>query len=111
MKSPKNFESCLTPYLAGHHTSSPYEWLINQNHIPFDMSSDAHGMYYTMYHEFLDELYELHHQMNMNYYWYSTNNKLATSRNGDETIINENHIKIDKQKLRELKIKEIIDNE
>lgn len=101
MKSPKYFESCLSTHDI---TVSPYEWLINQDHIPFDMSSDAQGMYYTMYHEFLDELYELHHKMNMTYYWYS-NNKLVTS---PIVAYNENHIKIDKQKLRELKIKEII---
>ena len=79
MKSPKYFESCLTTHDV---TVSPYEWLINQDHIPFDMT----------------------------YYWYS-NNKLSSSFNGDESIVYENHIKIDKQKLRELKIKEIIENE
>lgn len=67
MKSPKYFETCLSTHDI---TVSPYEWLINQNHIPFDISSDAHGVYYTMYHEFLDDLYEFHHKMNMTYYWY-----------------------------------------
>lgn len=108
MKCPKYFESCLSTHDP---SVSPYTWLINQDHIPFDMSSDAHGMYYTLYQEFLDELYELHHKMNMTYYWYTYGGKLATSKNGNEFIINQNHIKIDKQKLRELKINQVINHE
>jgi hypothetical protein len=44
------FEDCIIVDGYNKH-SSAYEWFINQEYIPFDMSSDAHGMYWTMYHE------------------------------------------------------------
>ena len=41
-------EKCFYPPFEKQKRSL-YEWFINQNHIPFDMSSDAYGTYYFIY--------------------------------------------------------------
>ena len=68
-----NFEECINVNDYSKHKSL-YEWFINQEHLPFDMSSDAHGTYWTMYHEFLKEL-EQKYQKNGDKYWCKNQNK------------------------------------
>jgi hypothetical protein len=91
------FEDCI----ESNSGKSVYEWLINQDHIPFDMSSDAHGMYWTFYQEFLKDIQYLYYKTGSKYYWYSKG-KLVHDEGDDE--ISGDSIKIIKEKLRSQKI-------
>jgi hypothetical protein len=101
----KEFEKCIKPSDKKHH-NSVYEWFINQDHIPFDISSDAHGMYYTLYNEFLDELYKLYFKTGHTHYWYYKSKLVSTGF--ELNLIKLNSISIDKNEIRELKINQLI---
>ena len=81
---------------------SPFEWFINQEHIPFDISSDAQGLYYNLYHQFLKELYHLYLKTNSKYYWFTKEGKLIGDEGSD--VISANHIRLNKSLLRNLKL-------
>ena len=83
-----------------------YEWFINQEHIPFDMSSDAHGMYYTMYNEFLKEIEKKYIECGDNYYWFTRTGQLVSDE-GHE-VISSNGVKINKTKIRDWKLSQIL---
>jgi hypothetical protein len=91
---------------------SPYEWFINQKHIPFDISSDAHGLYYKLYHQFLEELYHLYLKTNSEYYWFNQNGKLIGDKESQVTRyeISSNNIRINKHLLRDIKLEELLKN-
>lgn len=97
-------ESALEPH-ESEKFKSPYEWFINQPHIPFDQSSDAHGTFYTLYQKFLQELSELHLKTGSEHFWFTKEGKLI----GDEgsNVISSNSIKINKQKLRHIKLEQL----
>jgi hypothetical protein len=78
-----------------------FTWFINQDHIPFDMSSDAQGMYYQLYQEFLQELYKLSLSAKGSYFWFNEG-KLVNC--GGSDIISINSIYMDKVLLRDFKI-------
>jgi len=82
---------------------SVYEWLINQDHIPFDMSSDAHGTYYQLYQEFLKDINELYYKTGATYYWYHKGKLYADSSSKPH-----DSVKVDKNKLRDLKLIELL---
>jgi hypothetical protein len=84
-----NIESAITTTNTNHR--SVYEWLINQDHVPFDMSSDAHGTHYQLY-------------------WYTKGKLHADSRGQDHlaTTILLDSVKVDKNKLRDLKLIELL---
>ena len=84
---------------------SVYEWLINQDHVPFDMSSDAHGTHYQLYQEFLKDINELYHQTGATYYWYAKG-KLYVDTSSLPNL--SNSVKVDKNKLRDLKLIELL---
>ena len=84
---------------------SVYEWLINQNHIPFDMSSDAHGTHYQLYQEFLKDINELYHKTGATYYWYHKGELYADSSSNPPL---HDSVKVDKNKLRDLKLIELL---
>lgn len=96
-----NIESAITT----NNNQSPYIWLINQDHVPFDMSSDAHGTYYQLYHEFLKDIKELYQQTGNTYYFY-IKGKLHSDKGNP--VIPVNHIKLDKSKLRDIKLIELL---
>jgi len=99
------FEDCID--VAFHSRFSDlYEWFINQDHIPFDMSSDAHGMYYTMYNEFLKEIEKKYIQCGDKYYWFTKSGELVS--NGGSVIISSNSVYIDKSKVRQWKLENIL---
>ncbi len=104
------FEDCIDANFEN--KISLFEWFINQEHIPFDMSSDAHGMYYTMYMDFLKEIEKKHYITGDEYFWFSTAGKLLSTKHtiilGGVHSISSNYIRINKQKLRELKIEQIL---
>lgn len=102
----KELENCIEVQHIERKYHNVYEWLINQDHIPFDMSSDAHGMHWTFYTEFLKDLYELYCKTGDQYYWYS-NGKLESDKGRD--VISSNSIKIDKVKIREFKLNYLLD--
>jgi hypothetical protein len=87
--------------------SSVYEWLINQDHVPFDMSSDAHGTHYQLYHEFLKDINELYHETGATYFWYHKG-KLQHSESRDLAGLLGDSVKVDKNKLRDLKLIELL---
>lgn len=98
------FEDCIDlQFIKEYH--SAYSWLINQDHIPFDISSDSQVMYWTFYTEFLKDLYELYCETGDKYYWYS-NGELQSDRGRD--VISGNSIKIDKSKVREFKLNQLL---
>lgn len=102
------FEDCfdLVGYNENSKPISLFEWFINQGHVPFDMSSDAHGTYYVMYHEFLKNLEELYFETNHTYFWFTKNGVLTSS--GDMAIISVYSIKVNTAKIREYKLQEIL---
>ncbi len=83
-----------------------YEWFINQEHIPFDMSSDAHGMYYTMYREFLKEIEKKYIQCGDKYYWFTKSGELVS--NGGSLVVSSNSVYIDKAKVRQWNLENIL---
>jgi len=99
-----DFQDCIIP---SDDKKSTYEWLINQDHIPFDMSSDAHGMHWTFYQEFLKDIQELYTKTGDKYYWYARGGKLISD--GGSQIISSNSVRIDITKLRNKKIDFILD--
>jgi len=86
---------------------SPFEWFINQEHIPFN-SSDDYKLYLPLYHQFLQELHQLHLETNSEYFWFTNKGKLM----GDAGVYvsPSNNIRINKQKLRDIKLEEILKN-
>jgi hypothetical protein len=99
-----DFQDCIVPT---DDKKNAYEWLINQDHIPFDMSSDAHGMYWTFYQEFLKDIQQLYYKTGDKYYWYTQSGKLVSD--GGSQVISSNSVKIDIVKLRNQKIDFILD--
>lgn len=99
----KYIEECLKPNESKY--SSPYEWFLNRNHIPFDLSSDAN--YYHLYNEFLDDLYELYLKTGSNYFWYKTTGELDCNYKQD--LVPGEGIYLKKELLRDAKIKSIFE--
>lgn len=96
----------ISEAVTAHNDQSLYEWFINQEHIPFDMSSDAHGTYYVLYQQFLEDLNKLYSETGDRYYWFTSRGKLVSDRGSN--LINGNHIRIDKVKLRDIKINSLL---
>lgn len=96
----------ISQAVTARNDQSLYEWFINQEHIPFDMSSDAHGTYWVLYHQFLEDLNKLYSETGDKYYWFNGRGRLVSDRGSD--VINGNHITIDKVKLRNLKLKQLL---
>lgn len=99
----KEFEDCVELGYDGY--SNVYDWFINQDHIPFDMSSDAHVMYYTLYVRFLDDLYKLYSETGDQYYWYNKGNLVSDK---GSYVISSNSILVNKSKIREYKINQLL---
>lgn len=91
--------------LCNYKDQSPYEWFINQNHIPFDISSNAHA-YLNLYHQFLEELYKLYLETNSEYYWFTKSGKLIGDAGLD--VISANNIRLNKSLLRDIKLEELL---
>lgn len=83
-----------------------FSWFINQEHLPFDMSSDAYGTYLTLYNEFILELNKLFNEKRARYYWFTQNGRLISDASFD--LISLNHIKVNEAKLRDIKLDEIL---
>jgi hypothetical protein len=99
------FEECIDVNFESK-GSDLFEWFINQDHIPFDMSSDAHGMYYTMYQDFLKEIEKKYIECGDQYYWFTTTGQLVSDEGRE--VISSNSVKIDKSKIREWKLSQIL---
>ena len=106
------FEDCLEiPYtwngsMRKYNSQNLFEWFICQDHIPFDTSSDAHGMYYTMYQDFIKEIENKYQETGDLYYWFTKSGELV-SDGGSETV-SSNSVKIDKSRVREWKLSQIL---
>jgi hypothetical protein len=99
------FEKCIcVPFESK--GSNLFEWFICQDHIPFDMSSDAHGMYYTMYQDFLEEIEKKYTETGDNYYWFTKTGRLVSDEGRED--ISSNNIRVDKSKVREWKLSQIL---
>jgi hypothetical protein len=93
---------------------SPLEWFINQEHIPFN-SSDDYKLYLPLYHQFLQELHQLYLETNSEYFWFTHKGKLMgdavfNAQSPGIYLISSNNIRINKQKLRDIKLEEILKN-
>ncbi len=99
------FEECIDVNFESK-GSDLFEWFINQDHIPFDMSSDAHGMYYTMYQDFLKEIEQKFIKCGDEYYWFTRTGQLVSDEGRE--VISSNSVKIDKSKIREWKLSQIL---
>ena len=93
-------EKCFYPI---NEKNGLFHWFINQEHIPFDMSSDAH---YQLYQEFLQELYKLSLSAKGPYFWFAKYGKLVNC--GGVDLISGNSIYMDKVLLRNYKIDTIL---
>lgn len=91
-------ELALEPYEKKY--KSPYEWFINQEWIPFDLSYTLHQ---TLYQQFLQELYL---KTNSEYFWFTQKGKLMGDAGLD--VISSNSIKLNKQKLRDIKLEQLL---
>lgn len=86
-----------------------YVWFINQEHLPFDMSSDAFGTYLFLWNEFLAEFSMLFQKTGDEYYWFNQSGRLVSDEGSD--VISGNHIRVDKTKLRNLKLEELLNGQ
>jgi hypothetical protein len=98
-----SLEYSLEPSNHLQNIKSPYEWFISQDHLPFDLSQDN---YYTLYEEFLHQLYKLYLETNSTYYWFSLKGELIADKGS--RVISSNSLKLNKQKLRDIKIEQIL---
>jgi len=96
----------IEPAITTTNHKSVYEWLINQEHITFDMSSDAHGTYYQLYQEFLKDINELYHKTGATYYWYHKGKLYADS--SIKPLLDSGVVHVNKNKLRDLKLIELL---
>jgi hypothetical protein len=96
-------EKCFYPLTE---KETLFTWFINQDHIPFDISSDAYGLYYQLYQEFLQELYKLSLSAKGPYFWFTQDGKLVNCGGAD--LIFGNSIYMDKVLLRNFKIDTIL---
>ena len=103
-----NFEECFD-FVGYNQNSKPlslFDWFINQDHIPFDMSSDAHGTHYVVYRDFLKNLQELYNNTGHIYYWFNQKGELFSD--GEIEEISAYSIKLNKMKMRQYKLEEIL---
>lgn len=84
---------------------SAYEWFISQDHIPFDMSSDTHGTYWTLYQDFLSDLEKLYYKTGSDCYFYVRGRLYVYESNN---LLKADHIRLDKAKLRDKKIELVL---
>ena len=96
----------IEPAITTTNHKSVYEWLINQDHVPFDMSSDAHGIHYQLYQEFLKDINELYHQTGATYFWYHKG-KLHGDYSS-KPLLDSGVVHVNKNKLRDLKLIELL---
>lgn len=107
-----NFEDCIeiptwNKSMRKYNLKNLFEWFINQDHIPFDVSSDAHGMYYTMYQDFIKEIENKYQETGDLYYWFTKSGKLVSGY-GSEAYAVSDSVKINKSKIREWKLSQIL---
>lgn len=101
------FEKCLIPTEERH--PDFFSWFLNQEHIPFDISSD--GWYWNEKEEALKNIWELYKETGSTYYWFvktsDTNRWVIVSDEGSE-IVSTNSVKLDIVKLRDFKLSELL---
>ena len=90
-----------------------YDWFISQEHLryvswDFDImtSKTEKETYKLLYEDFLKKLSELYRKRGDEYYWFSKSGELFSDE-GDDVVFGD-HIRIDKVKLRELKLEELL---
>jgi hypothetical protein len=67
-----------------------FNWFINQNHIPFDLSIEQ---YKYLYQNFINETISLFKRTKSEYYWFGRNGRLLSDEG--RPIIDCNNFKID----------------
>ena len=99
----ENFVKCVTVYSG----QSLKEWFISRDHIPFDAPND---WYEECYEEFLHRLWTLYRETGDNYYWMSGGVLRSKGRRIAINVVPANSIKIDKSKVRQLLIDDILEH-
>jgi len=92
--------------LTNHNNQSPYEWFINQEHIPFSISDSIDILYKDLYKDFIQELYQLYLKTNSEYYWFTKSGKLIADQGSQ--VISSNNIRLNKSLLRDIKLEELL---
>jgi len=82
-----------------------YIWLIDQDHVPFDMSSDAHGTHYHLFQEFLKDINKLYQETHHIYFYYHRGILKSTN----EPTIPINYVKVNIEELRNIKLKQLLE--
>jgi hypothetical protein len=84
-----------------------FTWFMLNDHVKVNRFSTDIGLEYkNKYDIFLKELYNLYHKTNDEYYWF-VDGRLVSD--GGSDIIAENSIRIDKSRMREIKINQLVD--
>ncbi len=86
--------------------NSLFSWFLyrSSNFIPFDLNNDQLNLFYD---KFLKDLYKLYMKEGEGYYNFNSEGKLYCNKG---QIININSIKFNKSKVREIKLKEILNS-
>lgn len=103
----------ITEAITTYDGRSLYDWFISQEHLTyvswdFDImtSKTEKETYRLLYEDFLKKLSELYRKRGDKYYWFTRGGQLVSDEGGDVT--SGNHFRIDKVKLRELKLEELL---
>jgi hypothetical protein len=94
-------EKALTTY----NHQSPLEWFKSQGHLSLSRIICQEGIH-ALYHEFLQELYQLYLKTGSEYYWFTKEGKLISDEGAN--VISSNNIRLNKSLLRDIKLEEIL---
>lgn len=74
-----------------------FNWFVNQNHIPIDLTN---SQYKELYNMFIKEVIEEFRRHDSEYYWFVENGGLWSDRGNP--LVNSNGFKIDKDIMRSI---------
>ena len=98
-----SIEKALTTY----NHQSPLEWFKSQGHLSLSRICQEGPL--ALYHQFLEELYQLYLKTGSEYYWFTKEGKLISDEGAN--VISSNNIRLNKSILRDIKLEEILTNQ
>jgi hypothetical protein len=107
----KEFEKSIDFHLGLMGNNSIYNWMLNQDHIPFDLSVEHSIFIQDECDKFLDDVWRIYHKDGHNYFWFIKGHiaSMKVNDNPSQTFdYGTNFALINVQKIRELKLKELI---
>jgi hypothetical protein len=82
------------------------QWFRSQSHVPFDLSTDGDLWADYLFADFLEKIEKLYYETYSEYYWFSGTDRLVSDCGSQ--IINEDYVRVCKNKVRQLKIENIL---